>query len=353
MKIIAGVDCHKLFHAIAFVDCVGKLIDQFQIPATPAGYIQAIERSRKYSACIWGLEGSYSYGRGFADALVTADAYIFEVPGAFTKRHRRFSSHTHKSDANDAQAIAEAVLRERHRLPRFQVIADQQALRIRYDQRDRMVGRRTEAVNRLKAAANQLAIDRELPKSLTTAKGLKAATMAAERREGESPAVDALVDEIRFAVEEIGRLNASVSRIEQIIRPTVERIGQGLLSVVGVSVVLSAGLIGHTGNLNNCRDSNAFAMLSAAAPVSCSSGNNAVVRVNCGGNRQLNKMLHQIAVSQIRRRDHVGRLYFERKLSEGKTPKQARRCLKRRLATVIYYKLTEAQRELANLKSAA
>ena len=167
--------------------------------------------------------------------------------------------------------------------------------------------------------------------------------LAADRREGESPAVDALVDEIRFAVEEITALNAAMSRIEQIIRPTVERIGQDLLGVFGVGVIISAGLIGHAGNMENCRNADAFAMRSATAPVSCSSGNSRAVRVNCGGDRQLNKLIHQIAVSQIRVKEHAGRVYYDRKISEGKTPKEARRCLKRRLATIIYYRLVEAQ----------
>ena len=232
------------------------------------------------------------------------------------------------------------------------MIADQQALRIRYDQRDRMAGRRTEAINRLKAAANQLFID-DLPANVKTARGLKAAIMSAERREGESAAVDALVDEIRFAAEEIRNLNSAMVRIEQIIRPTVERTARSLLGVFGVGVVISAGLIGHAGNMDNCRNANAFAMRSATAPVSCSSGRNKVVRVNCGGDRQLNKMIRQIAVSQIRVKTHVGRIYYDRKLAEGKTPKQARRCLKRRLATLIYYKLVEAQRELVTLPRAA
>lgn len=89
MKIVAGVDCHKHVHVVAFVDPVGKVLEEFEIPANEVGYEEAIARSRAYSACIWGLEGAHSYGRGFADALVAIDAYIFEVPGAFTKRHRR------------------------------------------------------------------------------------------------------------------------------------------------------------------------------------------------------------------------------------------------------------------------
>lgn len=67
---------------------------------------------------MWGLEGSGSYGRAFADVLLGQGATVYEVPGAFTKRHRKHASRRGKSDLLDARAIAEAVLREAARLPR-------------------------------------------------------------------------------------------------------------------------------------------------------------------------------------------------------------------------------------------
>jgi transposase len=46
-------------------------------------------------------------------------------------------------------------------------------------------------------------------------------------------------------------------------------------------------------------------------------------------------VLHTIAVCQIRD-PGPGKVYYLRKVSEGKTPTEARRALKRRLANIIY-----------------
>jgi transposase len=88
------------------------------------------------------------------------------VPGLYTKRHRKHSSRHGKPDMNDAKAIAEVVLREAGRLSNFYLATTQRALRIRYDQRDRLVRERTKAVNRLRGAALRLSVV-ELPADLT------------------------------------------------------------------------------------------------------------------------------------------------------------------------------------------
>jgi len=115
MKIIAGVDCHKGTYTIAFIDAVGKVVHDLEIPANAAGYADAIAAARLLGEVVWGLEGTGVYGRCFAKALLAADMIVFEVPGIVTKRHRKHASQHGKSDRKDAQAIAEAVLRDSER----------------------------------------------------------------------------------------------------------------------------------------------------------------------------------------------------------------------------------------------
>src|SRR6516165_8568782 len=125
MSFVAGVDTHKDSHAIAFVSAAGETVAQLTIPATRAGFKRAIETAQKLGEVVWGIEGTGSYGRGFAEALVAQGYVVYEVPGLFTKRERRFGSRPGKSDALDARAIADVVLRENARLPRFEE-SDQQ-----------------------------------------------------------------------------------------------------------------------------------------------------------------------------------------------------------------------------------
>ena len=95
MKIVAGVDCHKDSHTIVFLDGVGAVLREVTIPARPDGYESAVKIAHDLSPqVVWGLEGTGSYGRAFAAALLAIGAVVYEVPGAFTKRHRKHGSLT-------------------------------------------------------------------------------------------------------------------------------------------------------------------------------------------------------------------------------------------------------------------
>jgi len=153
---------------------------------------------------------------------------------------------------------------------------------------------------------------------------------------------DALVDEMRFSLATIERLNEQISRLERLMSRSVKRLAPESLELRGVSVIVAAGLIGHCGDMRNLRNADAFAMRSATAPISWSSGKSQAVRLNVGGNRQLNRLLHVIATVQ-RATAHAGRIYYDRKRSEGKTARSALRALKRPLATVVYYRLRLCQ----------
>jgi transposase len=142
------------------------------------------------------------------------------------------------------------------------------------------------------------------------------------------------------------RISRTASGLWKVIASLVRPVGGKLLEVRGISDVAAAGLIGHSGDLRNLRSASAFAMKSGTAPISCSSGRRNNVRVNLGGDRQLNRLLHIVAMSQVRDKSHAGRVYYERKRSEGKTHLAAMRCLKRILATVLFYRLREVHIEL-------
>lgn len=164
---------------------------------------------------------------------------------------------------------------------------------------------------------------------------------------------ESLVDEIRYALEDIRQLTDRIKEIEDLLRPIMSRLAPELLVMHAVSTVTAAGRIGHAGNMRNCRNADAFAMRAGTAPVSCSSGKHAAVRVNLGGNRKLNSLLHGIAIHRIRSEEHPSLAYYDRKRSEGKTQRAALRALKRRLSVVVYYRLlTVSDRYTAGRRAA-
>jgi transposase len=348
LRIVAGVDCHKSSHTIVFLNAVGEVVDSLTIATTHEGYEAAIKLAERLGCSEWGVEGSGLYGFAFAVSVEASGSTVLEVPGLYTKRHRRQSSRHGKSDTNDAKAIAEVVLREHGRLSRFYLASLQRALRMRYDQRDRLVRERTNAANRLRGAAILIAVP-ELPVDITPTKTARRLGFnAAKLRLATSPdaAMSAVLDELEEAAETIQRINQKISTIEKAIKPLVRWIAPELLELHGVSDVSAAGFIGHSGDLRNCRNASAFASKCGAAPVQCSSGRSEAVRVNLGGDRQLNRLLHIAAMSQVRSSDHAGRHYYDRKRAEGKTHLAAMRCLKRTLATVVYFRLRAAAARL-------
>lgn len=341
MRVVAGVDCHKASHTVVFLDAVGHRVAHCTIPTTEAGYQAAIAKAEQLGCTEWGIEGSGCYGFAFAVYARAAGATVVEVPGAYTKRHRRHASRRGKSDEHDAQAVAEVVLREPGRLPHFYPAQVQRALRLRYDQRDRFVRERTRAANRLRSAAVLLGV-MQLPAVVTSTRTAKRLASLAGELRATMPgqvAAAALLDDIEDAAEDIVRLNTKIRAVMHHLRPVVREVASTLLAVHGISDVVAAGLVGHTGDIRNCRSAAGFAMKCGVAPVPCSSGRNHAVRVNTGGDRQLNRLLHVVAMSQVRRADHPGQRYYDRKRAEGKTHLAAMRCLKRQLATVIYYRL--------------
>jgi len=342
---VAGVDTHRDTHSIVIIDSAGRLVCQLTITADADGYQRAIHEARAFGEVIWGIEGTGSYGRGFADALLKAGAVVYEVPGLLTKRHRKHASRRGKSDAQDAQAIAEVVLREAERLPKCEQSDEQEAVRLLYDRRDRTVRARTEAINRLRAGALRLAL-RDLPTDLTTGPALNRYQDLLLVLSRLSHTTDALVEEMTDTAADVRRLNATILKLERQLSPFIKWLVPNLLPLRGISTVVAAGIFGHAGTMRNCRDANAFAMRAGVAPIPCSSGRSQTVRLNTGGDRQLNRCLHIIAMTQIRSEGHAGKIYYERKRSEGKAHRTAIRALKRQLATVVFLRLKEAATSL-------
>lgn len=334
MGFFAGVDTHRDNHAVTVIDRIGSVVDHFTIEANPSGYALALERTAQYPDLIWGLEGTGSYGRSFAKALSRKAQIVYEVPGTITKRHRRRLRGAGKSDPQDAHAIAEAVLRDREHLPRYLETDAEEATRLLYERRDRMIRERTAKVNRIRALALRLEV--QLPSDVTSRAALTAVVDHLSHLQTQGYADFEALDELRDLLSDLERIQERVRDLEKRLRPFVDRLAPSMLQLRGCSLISAAGLVGHIGSTSNYRDADAFAAHAGAAPAPCSSGKYESWRLRTGGNRQLNRCLHNIAKAQVRTPDHLGKLYYDRKRAEGKTHREALRSLKRRLATVVF-----------------
>ena len=117
-----------------------------------------------------------------------------------------------------------------------------------------------------------------------------------------------------------------------------------MVELNGVGPIVAALVLGHSGDMTRFKNRDHYASYNGTAPIDASSGPRKRHRLNPRGNRQLNHAIHIIAVAQIRFQSE-GRRYFDRKVAEGKSTKEAMRALKRQISNAVYRQMMrDAQR---------
>ena len=152
--------------------------------------------------------------------------------------------------------------------------------------------------------------------------------------------VPGLVAELaRDELADITRLTEAINALAKRISELVRAVGPGLLAMPGCGALTAAKIVGETAGVTRFKSEAAFARHAGVAPIPVWSGNTAGrVRMTRSGNRQLNAALHRIAVTQIRL-DGLGQAYYRKRLAAGDSNTEALRCLKRRLARVVFHHL--------------
>jgi transposase len=142
----------------------------------------------------------------------------------------------------------------------------------------------------------------------------------------------------RVAKDELKRIRELTTAIDALYRELAALVSAyrpALLSLHGCGVLCAAKAIGETGGAERFPTASKFARITGSAPLKASSGQHTRHRYDQGGNRQLNAVLHRIAITQLRHHQPA-RDYYQRKLTEGKHRKEALRCLKRQIATSLW-----------------
>ena len=140
-------------------------------------------------------------------------------------------------------------------------------------------------------------------------------------------------------LDDVERLDMQLKASHKRIKTAVQASGTKLTDLYGVGPILACELIGYTGDVRRFTSGDQFASYAGVAPVELSSGGRTVHRLSRRGNRQLNHAIHMVAICQIRQTDSEGRIYFEKKVAEGKTKREAIRSLKRHVANAVYRQL--------------
>lgn len=342
MGVAIGIDSHKSSLAAATLDELGRVVGVKEFPNDARGHDDLLRWSKTQDRDrVVGIEGAGSYGAGLARHLIGADENVYEVPAFLTHRERKRNPSKGKSDTSDAVAIARVTARgEGLSSPRrTDVFVD---LKLLSDHRDQLVRARTRLINRthIDLVISHPGYERKIPK-LNSKKNQSAALMLLR---GDRSVRAEL---IRDRIVEIRRLTTKIAGIEKRIAAKVKGSDTTLTSLHGIRFVIAAKILGEVGDPARIRSEGAFAMLTGTAPLEASSGATRRHRLNRGGNRQLNYALHMMARARLRH-DVDTKAYVARRKLEGKSDKEATRCLKRHLSNVVFRQLVADVKAFSN-----
>ena len=323
-----GIDTHKSSLAACVVDERGAAIGEAGFVNDPAGHRALAAWCRRHAAgARIGVEGSASFGAPLARHLLAVGLSAWEVPPHLSRRERIHTRRAGKSDPGDALAIARVTLRET-RLPPVRLDDASRELQLLVEAREDLVAEATRTRNRLHADLLVLlpGYEAELPRLVSRAQLSLLRRRLARRSELQARLA-------RQRLMRLVRLLAEIATLEKEIGARVG--GHPLLELPGVGPLVAAKVLGEVGDRRRFASPDAFAAFAGVAPIPASSGQTQRVRLNRGGNRQLNRAMFTIALVQSRHHPEAI-AFLARKRAEGKSWREALRCLKRHLDRRVY-----------------
>ena len=339
--IVIGTDTHKDTHTAVAVDAVtGQLASELTAAARKAGFAELVDWGRSVDfERTWAIEDCRHVSGSFERFLVASGERVVRVAPKLMGQSRKGSREAGKSDPIDATNVARAALREGpETLPEAHL--DEQALELKLllDHREDLVRSRSEDQQRLRWHLHDLWPELEIPTgALDRVVWLDRIARKLSRAEQ-----GARVRICRELVRAIRDRTRRAAELEREISTLVEGQAPQLLEMAGCGPLTAAKLVAETAGVERFSSDAKLARLAGVAPVPASSGRTDRHRLDRGGNRQLNCALHRIAVTQGRVHPPA-RDFLARKQTEGKSRREALRCLKRHLARAVWQALRNAQ----------
>jgi transposase len=334
MNVMIGIDPHKASHTAVAIDGDEDQLSSFKVRATNRQVDQLMSWAEPFEKRTWAIESAGGLGYLLAQQLVARGEEVLDVPATLASRIRVLATgRSNKNDPNDAHSIAVAAFRAPG-LRSVEVADHSAVLRLLAKRNVDLGSHRTRVVCRLHALLAELA-----PGGISKEMYVSDAERFLANITPETPAEQVRYDMALELLDDVRRLDEQTKVSHRRIGIAIKASGTSLTELYGVGPIIAAQLIGYAGDVRRFANRDAFASYNGTAPVEFASGGRVVHRVSQRGNRRLNHALHMVAVTQIRNPGTMGRIYFERKVAEGKTKKEALRSLKRQVSNAVYRQL--------------
>ena len=330
-----GIDPHKATHTAVAIDGSEIVLGEITIQADKDQTTKLLDWAASVDGDgrLWAVEAATGLGYLLSQQLVAHGETVVDVPPVLASRIRVLSSgKSNKNDPNDARSVAIAALR-RESLAEVKREDEAAILRMFAKRHRELTALRTQAVCRLHA---MLAVLK--PGGM----GHRLSAKQASRMLGGIRGLDAVGEQRRQMakahISDIRRLDRDLEAVKAQIRTAVTAADTTVTDIYGVGPVVAAFLIGYSPPIDRFDTSDRYAAYNGTAPIEVSSGGKVRHRLSRRGNRTLNHAIHTAAVTQISHQT-PGRVYYDKKLDEGKTDKEALRALKRRISNAVYRRL--------------
>jgi transposase len=338
--VMIGVDPHKGSHTAVAIGSDEEPLGQLRVRASASQARRLVAWAAAWPERTWAVEGAGGLGHLLAQQLVAAGERVLDVQPKLGARVRLLATGaSNKNDPNDALSVAVAALRSR---ARREVGADDHAAVLRvWSRRHRDLGRaKNQVACRLHAVLCEL-VPGGVPEEITAAHAariLRSATPSGTAGQARSDLAAELLEDMR-------RLDAQIRESKKKLAIAVKASGTTVTEIFGVGPVIAATVIGDVAGVARFATRDRFAAYNGTAPIEVSSGNRKTHRLSLRGNRRINHAIHMAAITQIRHAHSDGRAYYDKKVAEGKTHKEALRSLKRRISNAIYARLQDDARQ--------
>jgi transposase len=342
LDVMIGVDPHKGSHTATMIDRGQRELRRITVRAGRRQLDELLEWANGAEPRTWAVECAGGLGYLLAQQLVAAGETVVDVPATLASRVRVLGTgQSTKTDPNDARSVAIAALHA----PTLAVVrrADHVTVcRLLAKHHTDVARWRTKQCCRLHALVAEL-----VPGGIGKEVVVNQARSLLDVVEAQDPAA---IERHRQAVE----LVDEIEHLDDLLRDSRARItaamtasGTTVTEIFGIGPIIAAMLIGYSGDPTRFATASRYAAYTGTAPIEFSSGGRITHRLSRRGNRRLNHALHCAAIVQIRHRHSPGRAYYDRKLAEGKTPREAIRALKRRISDVVWRHLIADARRAA------
>ena len=387
--VYVGIDSHKETHCAVVLNCFFEKLGEITFDNAPAKFEEFFQAIRKFrpkgSKLAFGLEDVSAYGRSLTVFLTEKKQVVKHVNASLVAAERRSRNVLHKTDSEDAECAARVLLNRFDQLPD----ADPQD---KYWVLTSLVTRRRSIVKMNMALQNHLHsfltshypsyrkffVNIDCHSSLaffetypspSRLEGVMVEELAevlkypnprqrwekarqileCVENDGDSKVYyqEARDQAVRSTINQIKNNLREIASIDAILDDFLGHFDYKLQSMRGIDNVTAANLIAEIGDISRFPTSAKLARYSGVAPVTYSSGKSSVQFANQRGNRTLNAIFFSLAVVVTMTAGRHKKIinpffyhYYHKKISEGKTKRQALKCVQRRLVNIIWSMMT-------------